>query len=402
MASSRHASDAASRPDSHHPDCRRDQRHGCRSHTSCSAKNRHAGVGARRDQDPRSRSQADLAIEPIELASTEAGKIALKGGSADLMLSDWLWVARERSLGDNLVFYPSSSTLGAVMVPAQSADPGASPISRARSSRSPAARSTRAGCCCRRWRAAPASISGSRRTIVYGAPPLLSQKALQGEIDATLTFWNFCADLESKGHKRAIAMDDVMKGLGAKGPVAIVGYTFDGGWARATDRRSIASSTRRARPRRFCASRRPNGSGLRRASASTEPSALAIYRQRYGEGIVRRPIAEEEADARALYRVLAEIGGAELVGPARELARRHVLPPPRGSERGARGSSRSRCCSRPGTPARSSPARGCCRTRRRSRSPSSTRRAPARSPSISASRWRASRSRSRSPWRSAR
>src|SRR6184192_3175059 len=52
----------------------------------------------------------DLAIETVELASTEAGKIALKGGSADLMLSDWLWVARERSLGDNLVFYPSSST----------------------------------------------------------------------------------------------------------------------------------------------------------------------------------------------------------------------------------------------------------------------------------------------------
>src|SRR4030081_2981442 len=63
----------------------------------------------------------DLVIEPIELASTEAGKIALKGGSADLMLSDWLWVARERSLGDGLVFYPSSSTLGAVMVPARSA-----------------------------------------------------------------------------------------------------------------------------------------------------------------------------------------------------------------------------------------------------------------------------------------
>jgi NitT/TauT family transport system substrate-binding protein len=62
----------------------------------------------------------DLAIETVELASTEAGKIALKGGSADLMLSDWLWVARERSLGDDLVFYPSSSTLGAVMVPARS------------------------------------------------------------------------------------------------------------------------------------------------------------------------------------------------------------------------------------------------------------------------------------------
>ena len=68
-------------------------------------------------------------------------------------------------------------------------------------------------------------------TVVYGAPPLLSEKALQGEIDATLTFWNFCADLESRGHGRAIAMDDVMKGLGTTGPVALVGYTFDGTWA---------------------------------------------------------------------------------------------------------------------------------------------------------------------------
>ena len=55
-----------------------------------------------------------------------------------------------------------------------------------------------------------------------------------------------------------------------------------------------------------------------RIGAANE-KALAIYRERYAEGIWRRPIAEEEADARALYRVLAEIGGAELVGNAREL-----------------------------------------------------------------------------------
>src|SRR5205814_8684782 len=63
---------------------------------------------------------AYLAVATFELASTEAGKIALTAGSADLMLSDWLWVARERSLGDQLVFYPSSSTLGAVMTPVNS------------------------------------------------------------------------------------------------------------------------------------------------------------------------------------------------------------------------------------------------------------------------------------------
>src|ERR1700733_9084079 len=49
--------------------------------------------------------KANLDIETLELASTEAGKIALKGGSADIIVSDWTWVARERALGDSLVYY---------------------------------------------------------------------------------------------------------------------------------------------------------------------------------------------------------------------------------------------------------------------------------------------------------
>lgn len=261
----------------------------------------------------------DLVIEPIELASTEAGKIALKGGSADLMLSDWLWVARERSLGDGLVFYPSSSTLGAVMVPAQS------PIRelidlKGKKLAVAGGPLDKSWLLLQAWARRAGVDLRKQATVVYGAPPLLTEKALQGEIDATLTFWNFCADLESKGQRRAIAMDDVMKGLGAKGPVAIVGYTFDSSWATrnrsAVDR--FLDAARQAKE--ILASSEAEWQRLAPRIRVTDANALAIYRQRYGEGIVRRPIAEEEADARALYLVLAEIGGAELVGPARQLA----------------------------------------------------------------------------------
>jgi NitT/TauT family transport system substrate-binding protein len=34
--------------------------------------------------------EADLSLEVTELASPEAGKIALRAGNADIMLSDWL------------------------------------------------------------------------------------------------------------------------------------------------------------------------------------------------------------------------------------------------------------------------------------------------------------------------
>ena len=155
--------------------------------------------------------------------------------------------------------------------------------------------------------------------MVYGAPPLLSQKALQGEHDATLTFWNFCAELEAKGFRRPIAMDDVMRSLGAKGAVAILGYTFDGAWAaknRSTVDRFLGA-IREAKE--ILAASEAEWTRLAPRVGVSDPKALAVYRTRYSEGLVRRTLSEEEADARLLYGVLAEVGGTELVGPAREL-----------------------------------------------------------------------------------
>src|SRR5262245_43545745 len=65
-------------------------------------------------------SAAGITIASTELASPEAGKIALRSGTVDIIVTDWLWASRERSLGANLVFHPYSSTLGAVMVPTSS------------------------------------------------------------------------------------------------------------------------------------------------------------------------------------------------------------------------------------------------------------------------------------------
>jgi NitT/TauT family transport system substrate-binding protein len=261
---------------------------------------------------------ANLDIEITELASTEAGKIALKGGSADLILSDWLWVGRERALGDDLVFYPYSSTLGAVMVPANSPIKGLADLKGK-------IIGIAGGPLDKSWLLlqALARKSGidlkTDASIVYGAPPLLSQKALQGETEATLTFWNFCADLEAAGMTRAVLMSDVMKDLGAKGPVAAVGYVFDGGWGQRNrgllDR--FFDVTRRAKD--ILANTPAEWQRLAPRIGVSDTAALDVYRRRYLEGIPRRSLGDEASDARALYRVLADVGGADLVGPAREL-----------------------------------------------------------------------------------
>jgi NitT/TauT family transport system substrate-binding protein len=48
-------------------------------------------------------------------------------------------------------------------------------------------------------------------------------------------------------------------------------------------------------------------------------AALTTTRERYAEGLPKRSIAAEAEDAKALYRVIAAVGGAELTGGATEL-----------------------------------------------------------------------------------
>jgi NitT/TauT family transport system substrate-binding protein len=263
--------------------------------------------------------EAGLTIAMVELATPEAGKIALRGGSADLIVSDWLWVTRERGLGAGLVFYPYSSALGAVMVP------GSSPITSLAELKGRKL-AVAGGAIDKSW----LLLQGAARlegldlrraaTIVYGAPTLLAEKTLQGEMDATLNYWNICATLEAKGFRRLLAVEDILPKLGARGRAALLGYVFDEAWAarnRATIDRFIAV-TRKAKD--ILASSDAEWERIAPLVGTTDAATLRVYRDRYREGIPRRTIDDEEADAHTLFQVLATQGGASLTGGSTALA----------------------------------------------------------------------------------
>ena len=262
--------------------------------------------------------QANFTIQPIELASPEAGKIALRAGSADIIVADWLWVSRERALGGKLTFYPFSSSLGAVMVPKDS------PI-RTLPDLKGHTLAVAGGPLDKSWLLLQASMKQdgmdlkATSNVIYGAPPLLTAKALSGETDATLDYWNFCAALEARGFRRIAGIDDILPKLGAKGRTAMIGYVFDEAWGNAhPDLLSRFIATAR-KAKEILASSDAEWDRIQSLTGATDAATLHAYRDRYREGIPRRSIAEEENDARVLYRVLAKIGGRDLVGPAPQL-----------------------------------------------------------------------------------
>ncbi|NVO07781.1 MAG: ABC transporter substrate-binding protein, partial [Rhodoferax sp.] len=57
-----------------------------------------------------------LNLKVVPLASGDASTVALQGGAVDVIVSDWIWVTRQRAEGMNVTFAPYSNAVGALMV----------------------------------------------------------------------------------------------------------------------------------------------------------------------------------------------------------------------------------------------------------------------------------------------
>jgi NitT/TauT family transport system substrate-binding protein len=148
---------------------------------------------------------------------------------------------------------------------------------------------------------------------------LIHQKLLQGEAEASLNFWNFCAELESHGYRRLYDVREAETELGLKEPLSLTGYVFPESFATAhkdTIERFL-SVVRQAND--ILLNSDQEWEALRPLMrAEDEPTFLAL-RERTRQGLPRRSVAAEEVDARALFKALADVAGPGLVGPAKEL-----------------------------------------------------------------------------------
>ncbi|BDA83866.1 ABC transporter substrate-binding protein [Aureimonas sp. SA4125] len=258
-------------------------------------------------------------VEIIPFAGEDATGIALQGGSVDMIVTDWLWVSRQRAEGGPYVFAPYSTSVGALMVP------GDSPI-RTLADLKGKTLGVAGGPLDKNWlliqalatRDTGTDLAGDAR-IIYGAPPLLAEKARSGELDAVLIFWNYAARLEAEGFRRLVSGEEAAAAFGASGKVATIGYVFDEGWATAHP--GVASG--------FLAASKETKQLLKTSDAewqalaplvqAEDDATLATMRERYREGIPARPVAEEEKDTAKLYQVLEGLAGEKLVGPGKVL-----------------------------------------------------------------------------------
>jgi NitT/TauT family transport system substrate-binding protein len=259
-------------------------------------------------------------IDTLELASVPAAQLALQADRVDVILSDWLWVSRQRAAGSDLTFVPFSSAIGSLV-----AGTG-SPVRVL-----PDLAGQRLGI-------AGSAIDKSWLVLQlyarsrfgfdidknvdksFGAPPLLNEELEAKRLDAVLTYWPFAAKLEARGMPRVLTIGDALAGLGVTRDLPLTGYVFSESWA-AENRTALDGFLAASREAKTILDR--SDTEWQRIAASTgarDGLELAKLRETYREGIPRHWTAEETNAAARLYRLLAEIGGSALVGPSRELA----------------------------------------------------------------------------------
>jgi NitT/TauT family transport system substrate-binding protein len=258
-------------------------------------------------------------LDIVYFAGEEASNVAFLAGDIDIIVTDWLWVSRLRSEGGDVTLVPYSTAVGAIMVPKDS------PV-RSAGDLVGKTLGVAGGPLDKSWlliRAMTERDDGidllKQSRVVYGAPPLLQEKAIEKEFDAVLNFWHFCARLEAKGFRRLLGAADAAKALGATGPVSALGYVFHEKWAK-QNTPAVAGFVRASAAAKDVLAKSDEEWQALAPVMRAEGRELVKLRDRYREGIPVRPAAEDAADAARLYRVLAEIGGTKLVGQASEMA----------------------------------------------------------------------------------
>lgn len=243
-------------------------------------------------------------LETVPLAGGAATSVAFQSGDVDMIVDDWIWALYQRDHGVPIEFVPYSNTLGALM-----ARPEIETICDLKGKKVGVV----GGETDKSWLILQALATQrcgfditQQATILFGAPPLMSQQLETGAVDAVSTYWHFAAKLQAIGMSRIMGVDDAMTALGISPTPPMIGFVWN---ADQTDAKLISAMIRAAEAGRETLSDDAAWDAIRPMMRVDTDAEFNALRSAFQAG---RPGPWTDADtraARALYDLLTQLGG---------------------------------------------------------------------------------------------
>ncbi len=257
-------------------------------------------------------------LEVQGMAGGPAAKVAFQGGEADVIVSDWLWVARQRAEGKDYIFIPYSKAVGALMV---SGDSPATSLEDMKGKKIGIA----GGPLDKSWLILQAYADkmhgfdlAAETEQVFGAPPLIFKTALQGETDGAINFWHFLAKMEAGGMKPLVTVDVAARELGLDPETPLLGYVMRGEMLREHPElvKGMAAASRATKD--LLATDDSEWDRLRPRMKAADDAQFEALKAGFRAGIPANAPVDEAAAARMLA-LMADLGGEKLIGSATTL-----------------------------------------------------------------------------------
>ena len=266
-----------------------------------------------------------FSLDVSGVAGGAAAKVAFQGGETDVIVSDWLWVARQRAAGKDYIFIPYSKAVGGVMVPADSpaqslADLAGAKIGIAGGPLDKSWLILRAY-----WLQETGTDLSETTEQVFAAPPLIFKTALQGQHDAALNFWHFAAKMETAGMRRLIDIAEAAQALGLDPDLPLLGYVVRGDMLRTAPDvvHGFARASRATKMR--LAENEEDWELLRPVMRVKSDAQFEALKAGFRAGIPAPGPVDPQTASRFLE-IMRDMGGAALLGPVETLPDGVFLP----------------------------------------------------------------------------
>jgi NitT/TauT family transport system substrate-binding protein len=255
-----------------------------------------------------------LNVTIVEVATNQAGPVALLSGEADVIVSDWPWALRQRAMGEQVKFAPYSSALGAIMVAPNSPIKSLADLKGKKLG-------VAGGAIDKSWLLLRAYSRQELGTDIaqlalpsYGAAPLLTEETRSGRLDAVLNFWTYAARLEGDKYRTILGMDDVLKALGIQPVPTLVGFIWREETEQAKGKEIAAFLTAVTQTNQVLATSDAAWDRIRNLVKPENDAEFAAIKAYYRAGIPAPWTGAETKAAEKLTQVLVDVGGAQLLG----------------------------------------------------------------------------------------
>lgn len=261
-----------------------------------------------------------LELSVQHFAGGPASQIAFQGGEADIIVADWIWVARQRAAGKDYVFLPYSKAVGGLMVPADSA---AATLSDLKGKKIGIA----GGPLDKSWIILQAYSQrflnfdlAAETEQVFGSPPLIFKSGLSSEFSGVLNFWHFMARMRAAGMKDLISVDEAAEALGLDPELPLLGYVVKGDMLNDHPELILGFAAASRSAKDLLKTDDDAWARLRPLMPAQNDAEFDALVAGFRAGIPSKDEVDQSSAA-ALFELMIEIGGPDLVGTATAMPR---------------------------------------------------------------------------------